>query len=287
MSNDAKNKKVLMFSVIGGVVVVGAIGAYFLMGGGGGSEPTDTSAVDMQGGPAPGVGMPGSPEGGPGMGQPAAMNQAPMNSGAPGMQTPTVVAHLPGTKVTPLPPADVPVVRISYSPRKDPFTLLPAEVAADKAAQQQALLASLGGFPTIAVYKPKPPHPKTLPLEPQPYRRLAGIIRGEAVAAILEEEGSAMPLIVKPGDKVGPWTVRSIDTEKMVMTREGSIKPTLVTVKLESRPTVMFSGGGGGNMGGGPGPGTGPGGPGGGGRGPGGGRRGGVGGPGGGGGPDL
>ena len=157
--------------------------------------------------------------------------------------------------------------RIRYVARADPFSILPVEKAADERARQQQLLAMLGDFQLFAQPKPKPVNPALIPVEPQPYRRLSGIVRGEAVAAILEVPGVSDPVVVRPGDKVGEWTVRSIDNEKLVLVRSGDKRPNTVEVKLEALPATLASSGAGAGTGdptmGGmaPGPGAGIGGP--------------------------
>ncbi len=133
--------------------------------------------------------------------------------------------------------------RIRYVARADPFSVLPVEKAADQRARQQQLLAMLGSFQLFAEPKPKPVNPALIPVEPQPYRRLSGIVRGEAVAAILEVPGVSDPVVVQPGDKVGEWTVRSIDSEKLVLVRTGDKRPNTVVVKLEALPATLASSG--------------------------------------------
>ena len=160
--------------------------------------------------------------------------------------------------------------RPPFTPRRDPFAPLPEEVEAMQAdafdPARYFVLAS----------PPKPPKVELPePFEPQPRRRVAGIIIGATVSAILEQEGE-LPRIVYPGDMVGEFRVAAI-TETGLILRRSKGNPREVRVPYE--PPGNVGGGGGGGAGfGGPrgGPGAPPGAPGAGGLGaPGGGGRGG------------
>ena len=124
---------------------------------------------------------------------------------------------------------------------------------------------------------PKPPRVELPePFEPQPRRRVAGIIIGTTVSAILEQEGE-LPRIVYPGDMVGEFRVAAI-TETGLVLRRSKGNPREVRVPYEPPGNVGGGGGGGGAGFGGSrgGPGAPPGAPGAGGLGaPGGGGRGG------------
>ena len=182
----------------------------------------------------------------------------------------------PGGGFTPPPPtmtATAPqpqAARPPFTPRRDPFAPLPEEVEAMQAdafdPARYFVLAS----------PPKPPKVELPePFEPQPRRRVAGIIIGATVSAILEQEGE-LPRIVYPGDMVGEFRVAAI-TETGLILRRSKGNPREVRVPYE--PPGNVGGGGGGAGFGGPrggGPGAPPGAPGAGGLGaPGGGGRGG------------
>jgi len=161
--------------------------------------------------------------------------------------------------------------RPQFTPRRDPFAPLPEEVEAMQAdafdPARYFVLAS----------PPKPPKVELPePFEPQPRRRVAGIIIGTTVSAILEQEGE-LPRIVYPGDMVGEFRVAAI-TETGLILRRSKGNPREVRVPYEPPGNVGGGGGGGGAGFGGPrgGPGAPPGAPGAGGLGaPGGGGRGG------------
>jgi hypothetical protein len=161
--------------------------------------------------------------------------------------------------------------RPPFTPRRDPFAPLPEEVEAMQAdafdPARYFVLAS----------PPKPPKVELPePFEAQPRRRVAGIIIGATVSAILEQEGE-LPRIVYPGDMVGEFRVAAI-TETGLILRRSKGNPREVRVPYEPPGNVGGGGGGGGAGFGGPrgGPGAPPGAPGAGGLGaPGGGGRGG------------
>jgi hypothetical protein len=186
---------------------------------------------------------------------------APTTGGGMATPPPTTMAAAPQ-------PA---AARPPFTPRRDPFAPLPEEVEAMQAdafdPARYFVLAS----------PPKPPKVELPePFEAQPRRRVAGIIIGATVSAILEQEGE-LPRIVYPGDMVGEFRVAAI-TETGLILRRSKGNPREVRVPYEPPGNVGGGGGGGGAGFGGPrgGPGAPPGAPGAGGLGaPGGGGRGG------------
>jgi hypothetical protein len=227
------------------VLVVVAIALLFVFTGGGGGGDTAQQPPS----PPPDIRDDG------GFGQP--MPPAPMGGGmtAP---PPTTMAAQPQT------------TRPPFTPRRDPFAPLPEEVEAMQAdafnPSRYFVLAS----------PPQPPRVELPePFEPQPRRRVAGIIIGSTVSAILEQEGE-LPRIVYPGDMVGEFRVAAI-TETGVILRRSKGNPREVRVPYEPPGNVGGGGfGAGGGRGAGGGLGAPPGAPGAGGLGaPGGGGRGG------------
>ena len=98
---------------------------------------------------------------------------------------------------------------------------------------------------------PKPPKVELPePFEPQPRRRVAGIIIGTTVSAILEQEGE-LPRIVYPGDMVGEFRVVAI-TETGLILRRSKGNPREVRVPYEPPGNVGGGGTGGGAGFGGP-----------------------------------
>jgi hypothetical protein len=256
MANPAARRRSVLLGIVVGVLAVGAVAVVLVLTvfNRGPEEPVPTTGPEQVGGMGPGVfGRPEGAQAGPA----PAVEEEPMPVPAAGIE---VAARAAGTAERPA--SSYP--RIAFRPRSDPFALLPVEVAAQREREREALVASIGGFQLFAEPQPRPVHEKLIPPEPQPYRRLSGIVRGEAVAAILEEYGDADTkiFVVKPGDRVVDsedriWIVRSIDDKKLVLYREGDTKPNEVVVKLEAVPTVMAGTSGTGQLPGG-GPGVGP-----------------------------
>ena len=127
--------------------------------------------------------------------------------------------------------------RPPFTPRRDPFAPLPEEVEAMQAdafdPARYFVLAS----------PPKPPKVELPePFEPQPRRRVAGIIIGTTVSAILEQEGE-LPRIVYPGDMVGEFRVAAI-TETGIILRRSKGNPREVRVPYEPPGNVGGTGGG-------------------------------------------
>jgi hypothetical protein len=64
-------------------------------------------------------------------------------------------------------------------------------------------------------------------VEPQPYRRLSGIVVGDSVLALIVMGDGAGPQIIRPGLRIpnSPWRVISIDEEQAVLRRDGDVLP--------------------------------------------------------------
>jgi hypothetical protein len=129
----------------------------------------------------------------------------------------------------------------SFASRNDPFALLREEKAYDISQTSERFLSET---PFRFDYE-EPPPPQSMDIvEPQPYRRLAGVIVGESVLALIDM-GDGRLEIIRPGQRIpnSEWTVVSIDEEKAVLRRGGNRLPRQIVVRLESPP---FQGGGGG-----------------------------------------
>lgn len=134
---------------------------------------------------------------------------------------------------------------VTGKPRSDPFALKPAERQYDVDQSTQRLFSTNGDFEpsfTPAAELERPP----AVVEPQPYRRLAGVVVGDSVLAIIDMGNGAVELI-RPGQKIpnSEWTVVSIDQDKAVLRRGGPTLPHEITVRLESPPSGMGTGTGG------------------------------------------
>lgn len=157
-------------------------------------------------------------------------------------------AALPAVKVKPTPPIETASVGFPISqgiymvqlmplhPRPDPFALLPNEEKYEHQQMAAYFATTYGGWPNF--YPGPPPEPAPPEIEPQPHRRLAGILIGESVTALIDMGDGSLKEI-HPGDVIpgSEWTVVSIDDEKAVLRRTVPGKlPNEVIVRLESAP---------------------------------------------------
>lgn len=125
----------------------------------------------------------------------------------------------------------------TYKPRKDPFALSNDEVNFEARQQSERLVLDQGGFtnffePVVEAQAPPPV------VEPQPAdRRLAGVLVGDSILAIIEMGNGRPAEIVRPGQTIPRtnWTVVSIDADKAVLRRGGNVLPHEVVVRLQSR----------------------------------------------------
>lgn len=135
--------------------------------------------------------------------------------------------------------------------RRDPFSLRPQEMAFDRSQLSEKLISDFGWSMRA---EPKPEVQAEEKEEVQPYRRLAGVIIGDTVTAIIiMEDGRAEQ--IRPGMQIpnSEWTVVSIDEDKAILRRPGTRKPNQIIVNLESAPPGAAGGnrtGGGNNTGG-------------------------------------
>lgn len=122
-----------------------------------------------------------------------------------------------------------------FAVRGDAFALLGPEKVFDRQQRSELLFGKLQGFSV----EWEPPVEKADPeeeREPQPYRRLAGILLGDAVMALIEME-NGQTYQVRPGQQIpdSEWFVFSIDSEKAILRRKGNKLPREIAVPLESR----------------------------------------------------
>lgn len=196
------------------VLVAIAIALLFVFTGGGGSSDTATQP------PMPSYDYEGL--GGP------PVSPAPVGTGAAPTAPMTTGAA---------PPVPAQPTRVAFNPRRDPFAPLPEELEAmqTEAFQPERYF--------VLASPPKPPRVELPePFEPQPRRRVAGIIIGTTISAILEQEGE-LPRIVYPGDMVGEFRVAAITETGLVLKRSKG-NPREVRVPYE--PPGNIGGGGGG-----------------------------------------
>ncbi|MCS6948845.1 MAG: hypothetical protein NZ520_00125 [bacterium] len=232
--NDPKNRPLVIGGAIA-VVVIAVVAVLLFMGGGSQqTTPTQTTTAPV-GGPSreelegdygvPTTGAPpmaGGPRGGMGM------------PGMGGMPRPGMGAQQA---------AQVPAGNPPSRYRVDPFKPLPWEADVSKP-------------PILSVVTPVRLQPLPTPrvreeeqediLPPQPYRRVAGIMWGQSVAAIIETQGD-LPRVVKPGDTIDGLRVARIEPNQVVLSTLGR-KPQEISVKLGAPITPVqraFPGAGG------------------------------------------
>lgn len=166
------------------------------------------------------------------MGGPPGIPPATMGMGASPTPTMTTAAAQPQA------------ARPPFTPRRDPFAPLPEELE----AMQTEVFQPERYF--VLASPPKPPRVELPePFEPQPRRRVAGIIIGTTVSAILEQEGE-LPRIVYPGDMVGEFRIAAI-TESGLVLRRSRGNPREVRVPYEPPGGGSIGGGSGAGAGGG------------------------------------
>lgn len=124
----------------------------------------------------------------------------------------------------------------AVSPRPDPFALREIEIGYELKQEGFRVFSQTGGF-FPSMFTPIPERIEVERIEPQPYRRLAGVLVGDSILAIIDMGGGNMQ-IVRPGQQIpnSPWRVVSIDEEKALLRRSGNVLPKEVIVRLESRP---------------------------------------------------
>lgn len=133
----------------------------------------------------------------------------------------------------------------SFGRRSDPFALLGPEAAFERAQQMERVQSEFGGFFPTLFEEPAPSPEETIVVEPQPYRRLAGVLLGNGVAALIQmEDGRVFEIVpgsVIPGTN---WVVISIDAERAILRRPGNRLPKEIIVRLGPRAENFMGGGG-------------------------------------------
>jgi hypothetical protein len=130
-----------------------------------------------------------------------------------------------------------------YGHRADPFSLTKEEQDYDRTQNAERIMASMGW--ATDEHQEKVDNVQPPVLEEQPYRRLAGIIVGDSVLALIDMGGGQTLQVIRPGQQIEgtPWTVVSIDQDKAVLHRDGNVAPHTVTVRLETPPGGVGGGG--------------------------------------------
>lgn len=146
------------------------------------------------------------------------------------------------------------VMKVGRS-RPDPFALTDVEKQYDANQTTERVLASSGGW-RFDYVEPEDKE-ATVVYEPQPARRLMGVIVGDAVYGVIDM-GDGVGRIIYPGLKIEgtEWYVVSIDEDKAILRRDSLNLPKEVVVKLQSASALGGAPNNGGPFNGVPGPGN-------------------------------
>lgn len=109
--------------------------------------------------------------------------------------------------------------------RNDPFSLTPEEAAFNASQTTESFLAAAGSYGTFVDLEARDVQPDPPRIEPVPAWRLAGVIVGNGVMALLDT--GSQTIEIRPGTKIPntEWTVVAIDSEKATLRREGNAVP--------------------------------------------------------------
>jgi len=136
---------------------------------------------------------------------------------------------------------------LAFSSRPDPFALEPKERQFDVAQSTERIFSQNNFYsPSFVPVDDTVPQPE---IEPQPYRRLAGVIVGDSILALIDM-GNGQLQIIRPGQDIDGWHVDSINSEEAVLSRHGNLLPHTIHVRLEEPPPGSAGSGGAGGGGG-------------------------------------
>lgn len=157
---------------------------------------------------------------------------------------PVVLTSPAGVPETPAPAVD-PKTLASLKPfqtRTDPFALKPIERQWDKQQEVYRVFGEVGFTTQYQLPEEEAVKPEDIP-EAQPYRRLAGVVVGDSILALIDM-GNGTLEVIRPGQQIpnSEWRVISIDSEKAVLRRNGNRTPRQIIVRLESPPPGMGGG---------------------------------------------
>jgi hypothetical protein len=144
---------------------------------------------------------------------------------------------------------------MAFTTRANPFALLPTEIRFDKSQLAASLNETMGFYPLFGESEPQPVQPPFRYVE-EPDRRLAGVMIGETVSALIDMNDGSPMQIIRPGSTIknasgqDTWIVESVDEERALLRRiEPNVRPTHIVVRLQNSPGGGTSGGAGGGAG--------------------------------------
>jgi hypothetical protein len=136
---------------------------------------------------------------------------------------------------------DTLVASTTVTPRPDPFAQQLIEQQYEIKARNERVFQQSGQFwPSLFI--PKVPAIIVDQLEPQPFRRLAGVLVGDSVMAIIDMGDNQGMQVIRPGMQIAnsPWKVISIDEEKAILRRDGNKRPKEIVVRLQGPQSGTF-----------------------------------------------
>ncbi len=140
--------------------------------------------------------------------------------------------EMPANPAEGLPDSPTLAKTMSFTSRRDPFSLLSEESRFDRAQASERLAVETGGFgnefpePDASYYEPPQ-------LMPKPAWRLAGVIISEGGVIGLLDMGSEV-IQIRPGMNIpdNPFTVVSIDSQRAVLRRTDGQIPRETEIEL-------------------------------------------------------
>lgn len=187
--------------------------------------------------------------------QPAAATVGTTTPGAPAVPgAPGTAPAVPGVAATGKPDIFAIAKAMSFGVRSNPFALLGSEVSFDRIQTAARIIDETGGFRSD--YEPQPDVQEDAVKEQieVPNWRLAGVIVGDAVVALLDTGSRVVE--IRPGSPVPEteWVCIAVDTETAVLRHRRDVQPKEITIFLAAQlfgaPGVGGQGGVGGPGGG-------------------------------------
>lgn len=122
-----------------------------------------------------------------------------------------------------------------FGARTNPFLLTAAEFKFDRSQSTARVLGDIGGWSNATIEIPED-RDRVIPIEPQPFRRLSGIIVGQSVMGLIDM-GDGKEQLIRPGMQIPgtEWTVVAIDGDRAILRRPGNRLPREISVPLQGR----------------------------------------------------
>lgn len=122
-----------------------------------------------------------------------------------------------------------------FAARSNPFVLTGLQMKFDRSQSTARILGDIGGWSNATIEVPED-RDRVVPIEPQPFRRLSGIIVGQSVMGLIDM-GDGKEQIIRPGMQIPgtEWTVVAIDGDRAILRRPGNKLPHEISVPLQGR----------------------------------------------------